>query len=254
MVVKGTPLVSAQGLTVRYGAQSALEDVNLTLQAGVTVLLGPNGAGKTTLVKCIAGEKRPATGELAVCGLDPFRQRREMMRLLGVLPQEPRLPRRASILEFVTYAAWLKQCPPKRADALASKALAAVGLTEQANKPAKKLSGGMQRRASIATAIVHRPPVVLLDEPMSGLDPAQRANLRATIRDIAGDDACVLVTTHILQDVPELADRVIVLTDGMVRFDGSVEEFARRADSAASATQLLESAYQAIVNAPGEPR
>jgi ABC-2 type transport system ATP-binding protein len=253
VVVERPPAVQARELTVRYGSQSALADVSLTFKAGINVLLGPNGAGKTTFVNCVAGEKRPAVGDITVCGLDPFHEHRSTMDLIGVLPQDPRLPRRSSIQDFVQYAAWLKRRPTKEAAALAAKAIAAVGLTEQADKPASKLSGGMQRRAAIATAIVHRPPVVLLDEPMSGLDPEQRANLRSMIRDLAGD-ACVLLTTHILQDVPELADRVIVLTDGSVRFDGPVDDFAGHADSSAPATQLMESAYQAIVNQPGGPR
>jgi ABC-2 type transport system ATP-binding protein len=253
VVVNSTPVVDVRGLTARYGSQPALADVTLALDPGITVLLGPNGAGKTTLVNCIAGEKRPAAGEIAIRGIDPFSQRRAAMSLLGVLPQEPRLPRRSSIHDVVTYAAWLKRCSGKTAAALATDALAAVGLTDQADQPARKLSGGMRRRAAIATAIVHRPPVVLLDEPMAGLDPEQRANLRGMIKDLAGE-ACVLVTTHILQDIPELADRVIVLAGGVIRFDGSVEAFAARADPAVAATQVLEAAYQEIVNDRGPTR
>lgn len=241
---------------MRFGARSALEDVDLSFSAGISVLLGPNGAGKTTFVNCASGGERPTAGTVTVCGLDPIRDRQPAMDLIGVLPQDASLPRRPSVLDVVAYAAWLKRHSTKESTKLAMSALESVGLGAEAGMPARKLSGGMQRRAAIATAIVHRPPVLILDEPMSGLDPAQRASLRGLIRNVAGD-CCVLITTHILQDVPELADRVAVLTAGKVRFDGTVGQFAAHADSALTETQGLESAYRAIVTPgadDGDPR
>ena len=231
---------------MRYGARSALVKVDLSFSRGISVLLGPNGSGKTTLINCIAGDKRPASGEVAVCRLNPARSRRDVMRLLGVLPQDSRLPRASKASELVMYAAWLKGCSGKESASLANAALDAVGLAAERNLPARKLSGGMQRRVAIAAAVVHRPQVLLLDEPMSGLDPAQRAGLRTLIRELAGE-SCVLLTTHILQDVPEIADRVTVLTDGSVRFDGSFAQFAAKAGVAGSGESSLESAYQNIV-------
>ena len=187
-------------------------------RAGVNALLGPNGAGKTSLLRILMGELRPSSGMVEVDTLDPTRHRRRLMRSLGWMPQDPRLPQRPTLHDFVTYAGWLKGLRWVQARQAATKSLEAVDLGDRRNDPVGSLSGGMHRRAAFAAAVVHGPALLLLDEPMNGLDPEQRVHLRSVIRR-QSEHTCVVLSTHILQDLPDLADWVVILAEGSVKFD-----------------------------------
>lgn len=215
--------VAVRSLVCRYGSTTALDHIDLAFGAGVTVLLGPNGAGKSTLMRCLLGNKRADAGRVEVLGADPARDV-GLARRVGFLPQQPQLPGQLRTQDVVAYAGWLKGLSWRAARSAARDALATVDLAEDAERPIKALSGGMQRRVALAAACVHRPDVLLLDEPMSGLDPEQRARLRGLIRSRADDGTCLLVATHILQDLPDLADRVVVLGSGRVRFAGGLDD------------------------------
>lgn len=162
------------------------------------------------------------------------------MAHVGWMPQDPRLPGSVRLIDFVSYAAWLKGLTWTRAVTAARASLAAVDLVDRSADRIKSLSGGMQRRAAFAAACVHRPKLLVLDEPMSGLDPEQRSELRALIWSYSRS-ACVLLSTHILQDLPELADWVLVMTHGRVRFDDSYNAFVGEGGS--STNHDLEQAY-----------
>ncbi|WP_168207356.1 ATP-binding cassette domain-containing protein [Microlunatus elymi] len=206
----------------------------------MTVLLGPNGAGKSTLVACLLGDQVPDSGEVEVLGGRPAK-RGSPQRRIGWLPQDPQLPQRFRVAEMVTYAGWLKGLDWSDARTAGIAALERVDLVDRSASLVKELSGGMRRRAAIAAATVHEPEVLLLDEPMAGLDPQQRIAVRDVIARYA-DTATVLMCTHILQDVVAVANRVVVVDHGVVRFDGATEAFT----ALSGRTGDLEAAYLSL--------
>lgn len=221
-------------LTRRNGFR--LGPLTFDLRPGVTCLVGPNGAGKSTLFRLLVGLERPDSGVVRL-GDDA---------VVGYLPQSPAMPARATPAQFLTHVAWLHRIPrSSQADAVAA-ALAAVDLSDLAQRRIETLSGGMVRRLGIAQALVHRPSLILLDEPTVGLDPAQRAGLRETIAAL-GVDTTVLVSTHLVEDVRSLADRVLVVRDGSFVFDGTVTDLEGRSEPGALGDTPLERALTTVI-------
>ena len=233
-------MITARDVRVDRGSTVALESVSFRAGAGVTVVLGPNGAGKTTLVEAILGRLPCRSGQLLVLGRTPSAHDPEALRKIGWLPQQPDLAGSLRALELATYAAWLKGLSWPEAEDGARDALALVDLTDRANVRASRLSGGQQRRLAFASAIAHRPQVLVLDEPMNGLDPEQRRHLRDVIRRYAAT-ACVVVATHILQDLPDIGGQVLILDRGTTVFADSVDRFI--AEAGATTVGQLEDAY-----------
>lgn len=185
------------------------------------MLLGPNGAGKTTLLRCVAGSLRAAQGAIhlgdsEISGPDPR---------VGYLSQSPQFFRSFTATEYVQYCGWLRGLSGARLREGADGALAAVSLNARAKERVGRLSGGMQRRLAIASAIVTRPCSLLLDEPLVGLDPEQQDDVQELIGQLA-HESIVVISTHSLQDVAVLADRVLLLDNGQSRFTGTMNEFA----------------------------
>jgi ABC-2 type transport system ATP-binding protein len=226
-----TTSISLRGVGRRFGAAWALADVSLELEPGVTGLLGPNGAGKTTLLRLLATALPPSEGELTVLGRDPAvpPQRTEVRRGLGYLPQEIGFPRGFTAFAFVDYIAVLKEwTQPDRRHAEVRRVLDLVGLGGSAAKRLRAMSGGQRRRVALAQALLGSPPVLILDEPTTGVDPEQRAALRTVLAELARTSTVVL-STHQTDDVAALCDRVVVLDRGRVRYDGQVTELVGRA-------------------------
>ncbi|HXF72448.1 MAG TPA: ATP-binding cassette domain-containing protein [Actinomycetota bacterium] len=202
-----------------------LKEVTLELEGGVVAVAGPNGSGKTTLLRTLATLLRPSSGHVEIAGSDIGSRAgaAEARRHLGFLPQDPAYLEHLRVREIVVYAAWLHRISRARRDAAVQAALDDLDLLDVAETPLRKLSGGTRRRAYIAQALVHRPPVLLLDEPTVGLDPDHRVELRRLIRRLA-PGRLVLLTTHLTEDVELLPDRVVVIVDGTVRFQGTPSE------------------------------
>lgn len=222
-------VVSTRGLRAQYGRHPVLQDLDLDVPAGVTALLGPNGAGKTTLLHALCGLHRPSAGSVSVLGTDPSRRagRRALAASVGFLPQHLGYYPRFRLREFVAYAAWLKQVPKADMADRVREVLEQVDLLDRQDLRMRALSGGMLRRAGVAAALVHRPRLLLLDEPSVGLDPAQRVELRSLIRELRTTTS-VLLSTHLLDDVSAACENVIVLSEGMVLFSGSAAELAAK--------------------------
>src|SRR5262249_45615790 len=192
--------IHAQGLRGGAGRRMAVDGLDLSMDTGVHGLLGPNGAGKTTLMRSIATVLRPAGGTLTLLGqtVGGRIDLRSLRRQIGYLPQEFGFYRRFTMREFIEYVAWLKEVPAAEIPGAVQRAIDRVGLADRADHRMRTLSGGMVRRAGIAQAIVNDPQILLLDEPTAGLDPDQRLQFRALLREL-GTDTCVLVSTHLVE-------------------------------------------------------
>lgn len=234
--------ISATGLTVRHRRTTALDALDLDLGAGVHGLLGPNGAGKTSLIRVLATVAAPTSGRVELLGRDVavHRERSEVRRRLGYLPQEFGYYPGFTVREFVAYVAWLKELPADRTPAAVERAVERVGLTDRIDAKLKTLSGGMVRRAGIAQAIVNEPELLLLDEPTAGLDPEQRVEFRALLREL-GTRSTVLVSTHLVEDVAAACTEVTLLASGRIAYRGTTAELtALGRNSAAGGTNPAE--------------
>src|SRR6202451_856879 len=226
-----TAAVRVDGLSRRYGATRALDEVDLSLERGITGLLGPNGAGKTTLLSILATVSEPDAGRVSVFGLDPREaaERVEIRRRLGYLPQDLGYHRHFTVAGFLDYVAILKEITSRRrrADEVA-RVLAAVGLEGRARTRIRALSGGMRQRLGIAQALLGDPDLLLLDEPTAGLDPEQQLRFRELLSDLPGHPVIVLSTQQV-DDVSAICSRVIVLLAGRVCFVGTPADLAETA-------------------------
>jgi ABC-2 type transport system ATP-binding protein len=226
-----TAAISTVGLSRRYGATRALDDVDLTLERGITGLLGPNGAGKTTLLSILATVNEPDAGRVSVFGLDPRQpaERVEVRRRLGYVPQELGYHRHFKVAAFLDYMAILKEITDRRRRAEeVARVLAAVGLEQRASTRIRALSGGMRQRLGIAQALLGQPDLLVLDEPTAGLDPEQRLRFRELLSDLPAEPVIVL-STHQADDITAICPRVVVLLQGRVHFDGTPAELAATA-------------------------
>jgi ABC-2 type transport system ATP-binding protein len=224
--------IALAGVGKSYGRTHALDGIDLAFDRGVTGLLGPNGAGKTTLLRIVATSIAADRGTVRLLGRDPLRSHQEITairRELGYLPQELGFPSDMTTFGFVEYVAVLKEWNDRdRRTREVRRVLDLVGLADLAGKRVGKLSGGQRRRVGLAQALLGDPRLLVLDEPTTGLDPAQRAELRRTLSVVASESA-VLLSTHQTEDVAALCERVVVLVGGCVRFDGEVTELVASA-------------------------
>lgn len=226
------PAVELDDVHFRFGRHDpALSGVSVRCLPGVTCVVGDNGSGKSTLLGLLATLYRPTSGALLVDGRE-VRSSRDLLavrELTGYVPQENSVPPGLTVEEALGFACWLKRVG--RASATrTTELLDQFDLGDRRRDKAARLSGGTQRRLSIAMGLVHRPALLLLDEPTAGLDPSHRQQLRRTIIGLR-DDVDVVLTTHLDQDVRECADRVVMLRQGRKAFDGPSNEFLPIADN-----------------------
>jgi ABC-2 type transport system ATP-binding protein len=235
-------------LTRRFGRTVAVDHVDLSVGVGVFGLLGPNGAGKTTLLRMLGTVVAPSSGDLRLLGLDPrsHEPRREVRRRLGYLPQNLGYYPGFTVVEFVEYFALLKEVPPSKVPRAVASAIERVGLGEKAGAKLKTLSGGMLRRAGIAQAIVNAPELLLFDEPTAGLDPEQRVDFRALMREF-GDRSTVVVSTHLVEDVGASCSEVVLMDAGRVVFHGSPEQLSSIGARDGIGDSALERGYTAVL-------
>lgn len=223
--------ISLRGVTRRFGATQALTGIDLDLSPGVVGLLGPNGAGKTTLLRLLATALPATRGRTTVLGWDPEEpaDRTEIRRRLGYLPQEVGFPRGFTAFAYVDYIALLKEwAEPTARHAEVRRVLDLVGLADLRAKRIRAMSGGQRRRLAMAQALIGSPPLLILDEPTTGVDPEQRVTLRTVLAEVARTSIVVL-STHHTEDVAALCERVIVLDKGQIRYDGLVTDLVGQA-------------------------
>ncbi|MCE0537780.1 ATP-binding cassette domain-containing protein [Kineosporia rhizophila] len=217
--------VWAENLTVRAGRKVAVSGVDLALTNGVYGILGPNGAGKTTLLRALATAQRPTGGRLELVGqaVHDGGDLRAVRRSLGYLPQNFGYYRSYTVREFVEYLAWLKGVSTSDVPAASQRAIDLVGLSEQADARLRTLSGGMVRRAGLAQALVGDPPILLLDEPTTGLDPQTRQKIRELLWGLA-ESTCVVMATHLIEDVATDSAEVLIMNTGRFAFRGGIAQ------------------------------
>lgn len=234
-----------RGITKKYRATTALAGVDLDLSPGVTALLGRNGAGKSTLVRLLVGVEKPDEGEIQADGIGDSTYSRTFRRQVGWLPQSFGFPRSMKTKGFVSYAAWLKEVDEKPAEA-ASRAMAFANVTDVADRPLGSLSGGTLRRVGLAAAVAHRPRLLVLDEPTTGLDPIQRADLHERVAELA-EHCTVLLATHILEDVTALAHRISVLDGGKLIWEGDRRGLGALGGTGGDSVDDLRSGFSKLV-------
>ncbi|MFM8379043.1 MAG: ABC transporter ATP-binding protein [Planctomycetia bacterium] len=220
--------VRLDGVVKRYGQRTVLEGVSCTVPPGITGLVGPNGAGKSTLVRSILGLVRLAGGTARVFGIDPGQDPRQVRRLVGVVPEDECTVPGLAAVEMVRYAARLSGLPGTEALRRAHEVLDWCDAGQERYREIETLSVGMRQKVAFAAAIVHDPPLVILDEPTNGLDPLERQAMLGRLTTLARDHGkTVLVSTHVLRDVQAICDRVIVLAHGRVRLEGSLADLTQ---------------------------
>ncbi|NOY62406.1 MAG: ABC transporter ATP-binding protein [Gammaproteobacteria bacterium] len=238
-------MIEAQGLTRTYGDFTAVDHVSFQIGAGEIVgLLGHNGAGKTTIMKMLTGYLEPSAGTVMVGGMAIDAARREIQQKIGYLPENCPLYPEMTIIDYLQYAAQLRHIPaPSRAAAIRT-AIDHTELNDKAQQSINTLSRGYRQRVGVAQAILHRPEILILDEPSNGLDPSQIQHMRELITGF-GKSSTVILSTHILQEVHAICDRVIIIRNGAIALDARIDELQHTSrlllatDRAPNATQPL---------------
>jgi ABC-2 type transport system ATP-binding protein len=213
------PIVVVEGVSKWFGTKVAVSDLSCGFGPGITGLLGPNGAGKTTLMRMITGVMRPSEGSVSVFGVNAL-QDPSIYRRIGFVPEDDAVYGHLSIRQLVRYAAELSRCDasPAAVDA----AIATVNMQDAADRPIAQYSKGMRQRAKVAAAIVNQPELLVLDEPLNGADPTQRAVLINLFHELAAAGRTIIVSSHVLAEVERMTDHVIAVLDGKLAAAGNI--------------------------------
>src|SRR6266542_6770287 len=237
--------ILARDLRKTYGGKvQALDGLSLTVQPGTVFgLLGPNGAGKSTAVKILTTLSRPDSGEARVDGLDVLEEPERVRRAIGVVAQRPGSAEEATGRENLVLQGELYGITGGELKRRAAELLDRFGLTEAADRPVRTYSGGMQRRLDVALGLLHRPQVLFLDEPTTGLDPEARAELWQEIERLAREEEMtILLTTHYLEEADRLASQLAIVDRGRIVAEGSPDELKSELHGDTVQVELLESA------------
>ena len=224
-----TPVVTAEHVSKWYGQVIGLNDVNVTVPPGITGLLGPNGAGKSTFMKLITGQLKPSKGAVKVLGEAIWRNPHLYFQI-GFCPEQDAFYERMTGLEWVRALVRLNGLSEKEADDAARKALTAVDLMEAADKKIGAYSKGMRQRVKMAQALVHDPQLLILDEPLSGMDPIGRRKTIRLIRDWGRAGKSVIVSSHILHEIESMTSNILLINNGRILAEGDVHQIRELID------------------------
>ncbi len=221
-------MVEVERLTKKYGDMTAVKDVSFRVERGdILGFLGPNGAGKTTTMRILTCFMAPTSGTARVGGYDIFKDSLEVRRLIGYLPEGVPLYRDMAVRKYLLYCAALRGVPRRGREDRVDEVMEKTHVDEFADKIIGKLSKGQRQRVGIAQAIVHDPPVLILDEPTASLDPAQTREARELIRTL-GRDHTIILSTHILAEVSMVCNRVIIIDEGQVKAVDTPDNLSRQ--------------------------
>ena len=240
-------MIRLSHLTKKYGAFTAVDDLTVDVREGeVLGLLGPNGAGKTTTMRMVTGFLPPSKGRVRIAGHDLYDNPIQAKRKIGYLPEQPPLYPDMTVRKYLAYVAALKDVPSASTKAAVALAIERAHLDDVAGARISTLSKGFRQRVGLAQAIVHEPPVLVLDEPTSSLDPQQRYEVRELITALKGRHT-VILSTHILPEVSDVADRVVIINRGKVMAVDTPANLAGRLRACESVR--LEIGARAVVSA-----
>ena len=216
-------VIAAEHVSKWYGQVIGLNDVMLKVQPGITGLLGPNGAGKSTLMKLITGQLKPSKGSVTVLG-EPIWHNPSLFSRIGFCPEQDAFYDRMTGLEWVTALVGLNGVGEAGAHDMAVRALDTVGLTDVSDKKIGAYSKGMRQRVKLAQALAHDPDLLILDEPLSGMDPLVRRKIIRLIKDLGRAGKSVLVSSHILHEIESMTPTVVLINQGRVLAEGNVHQ------------------------------
>jgi ABC-2 type transport system ATP-binding protein len=264
VAAKGAAVVSAEHVSKWYGQVIGLNDVTVTVPSGITGLLGPNGAGKSTFMKLITGQLTPSKGSVKVLG-EPIWRNPHLYFQIGFCPEQDAFYERMTGLEWVRGLVGLNGLSQKDADTAARAALAAVDLMEAADKKIGAYSKGMRQRVKLAQALVHDPQLLILDEPLSGMDPIGRRKTIRLIREWGRAGKSIIVSSHILHEIESMTSNILLINNGRILAEGDVHQirelidehphtvYVRAADPRRIARELLGEAGDDVRSLRFEP-
>src|SRR5215213_10604703 len=242
-------LLALDGVSKRFGGITAVDQVSFQVDRGQVVgFLGPNGAGKSTTMRMITQFIEPDTGSIKLDGVPLDDAGRDAKRRLGYLPENNPLYTEMLVSEYLDFVGRLRELPAAERRSAMDEAVAGTGLEPVFHRPIGELSKGFRQRVGLAAAILHRPDLLILDEPTEGLDPNQRVEIRRLIGHL-GRDRTVLLSTHVLSEVEHTCSRLLIINRGKLAADGPVSDLINRARGAATVT--LEAAGTGIADAVG---
>lgn len=242
-------LAEVRSVDRRYGPVLAIQDVSFAIRSGeVLGFLGPNGAGKTTTMQILTGNLAPTAGQVSVDGHDLLAEPKQAKRAIGYLPEHPPVYRDMRVDEYLDYCAALHAVPKGARRAARETAKGRCGLAESGKRLIGNLSKGFQQRVGLAQAIIHMPPVIVLDEPTVGLDPIQIREIRALIREL-GRERAVVLSTHILSEVQAVCDRVQIINKGRLLVNDTLEHVLRQMRSHSLLLRLRREPDVALIEA-----
>lgn len=222
-------LIETHQLTKRYGSVPVVNRLNLQVMSGeIFGFLGPNGSGKTTTIKMLTGLLEPSEGEALICGYDIRKQPTQAKALIAYVPDQPKLYNKLSAREFLELVASLYRVPKKAIKERSAHLLAMFGLSERSDELLESFSHGMRQKVVLASALIHQPKVILLDEPTVGLDPASARLLKDVLQEMARQGAAIFLSTHILEIAERMCHRVAILQNGRLIAQGSPEELRQQ--------------------------
>ncbi len=240
-----TPLVEIDRLTKKYGAFTALENLTLSVPEGrILGLIGPNGAGKTTAIKILVGLARPTSGTARIGGADCVADARRIKRMVGYMPDRFGSYDNMRVHEYLDFFGATFGIPPRQRKARIDDVMETTGTTYMRDKFVESLSHGMAQRVGIARTLLHDPPLLILDEPATGLDPQARIEMRDLLLSLAKSGKTLIVTSHILPELSRICDRIAIVTHGKLRAHGTIDEISRQVSQKRTMEAQLASADQ----------
>ena len=247
MLPSRPPALEIHGLTKTFD-RPAVDGLDLRVESGrLYALLGPNGAGKTTTLRMVAGLIRPDSGSVRVCGVDALADPVAAKRLVAWVSDEPMIYDKLTPLEYLEFVAGLWSMPPAAAEAGAHELIIRLGLEWEANRRCEGLSKGMRQKVALAGALIHEPRLIILDEPLTGLDAAAARIVKDVLLARVRAGASVIMTTHILEVAERMAERIGVIVRGRLIAEGTLEELRSLAGSGGTS---LEDVFLDLVGSP----